>query len=206
MPALEAQLNRFLAANTLPIGVSVDSVHCHANWARSLGGVSFPLAADFHPKGAVAESYGLYLAEKGITDRATVIIDASGVVRYVASVTPAGQRDIGRLAERCEAIDAAYDGELSPAPAPSGLAEGSELYVKSACGFSAAVLMVRTNLHLEDQLPLKNVSDDPAAAERLRELTGSTQVPALITGEEFMHESGEIIAELVEQVTGFTGS
>ena len=68
MPALDALLDRFIGANTLPIGVSVDSVHCHANWGQSLGGVSFPLAADFHPKGAVADSFGLYLDKAGITD------------------------------------------------------------------------------------------------------------------------------------------
>ena len=35
-------------------GVSIDSVHSHANWGRELGGVSFPLLSDFEPKGAVA--------------------------------------------------------------------------------------------------------------------------------------------------------
>ena len=77
MPALEALLNRFEAANTQPLGISVDSIFCHANWAGSIGGITFPLLADFHPKGAVADSYGLYLDPLGITDRATVIVDSS---------------------------------------------------------------------------------------------------------------------------------
>ena len=41
-------LPRFRAAHTQVLGVSVDSVFCHANWAASMGGVSFPLLADFH--------------------------------------------------------------------------------------------------------------------------------------------------------------
>ena len=66
-----------------------------------MGGVSLPLLADFHPKGAVAQAYGLYLPEKGITDRATVIIDADGTIRHISSVTPAGQRDMQALLGEC---------------------------------------------------------------------------------------------------------
>jgi Peroxiredoxin len=41
----------------------------------------------------MAKKYGVYLEDKGITDRATVIIDKQGVVRYANSVTPAGERN-----------------------------------------------------------------------------------------------------------------
>jgi alkyl hydroperoxide reductase subunit AhpC len=55
---------------------------------------------DFHPKGDMAKKYGVYLDDKGITDRATVIIDKQGVVRYAKPVTPAGgtesQGSLGR--------------------------------------------------------------------------------------------------------------
>ena len=46
-------------------------------------GLTFPVLADFHPKGKVAESFGLYLADKGISARATVVVDKQGIVRYV---------------------------------------------------------------------------------------------------------------------------
>ena len=65
---MEAMLDRFRAAHTQVLGVSVDSVYSHAAWAASLGGVSFPLLADFHPKGALASELGLYLDGAGITD------------------------------------------------------------------------------------------------------------------------------------------
>ena len=93
---MEAQLARFQAAHTQVLGVSVDSVYCHANWARDLGGVSFPLLADFSPKGALAAACGVYLEKAGITDRATVIIDSGGVVRHASSVGPSGQRDVAQ--------------------------------------------------------------------------------------------------------------
>ena len=41
----------------------------------------------------MAKKYGVFLEDKGITDRATVIIDKQGIVRYANSVTPAGQRN-----------------------------------------------------------------------------------------------------------------
>ncbi len=77
---MERLLARFRSAHTQVLGVSVDSVFCHANWGQSLGGISFPLLADFHPKGAMATGYGLFLSDNGITDRATVVIDLSGTL------------------------------------------------------------------------------------------------------------------------------
>jgi len=86
------------------LGVSVDSRFSHDNWAKSLGGVSFPLLQDFHPKGAIAEKYGAFLADKGITDRATVIVDKAGVVRYAVSVGPAGERNPKDLLAECQKV------------------------------------------------------------------------------------------------------
>lgn len=202
MPALEALLERFSKAKTQPLGISVDSVYSHANWAKSLGGVSFPLLADFHPKGATAEKYGLYLADKGITDRATVIIDARGVVCHVSSVTPAGKRDVAELAALCEGVARQYEGELSPAEAPPGLEPDATLYVKNACSFSKSVLLARDNLHLESRLKVRNITDERAALEELRKASGKEQVPCLVVGGKPMLESGEITKHLVSRTTG----
>jgi mycoredoxin-dependent peroxiredoxin len=64
------------------LGISVDSVWTHAAFAKSLG-LSYPLLADFHPKGAVAKSYGMYLDDKGMTKRGTVVIDRNGKVVWI---------------------------------------------------------------------------------------------------------------------------
>ena len=74
------------------LGLSIDSRHCHAAWAKSLGGVDYPLLADFHPKGAVAQAYGVYLDGPGIGDRATVLIGKDGKVLWSESVGPPGER------------------------------------------------------------------------------------------------------------------
>ena len=87
------------------MGVSIDSRFSHDNWAKSCGGISFPLLQDFHPKGDMAKKYGVYLDDKGITDRATVIIDKQGVVRYAKSVTPAGERNPKELLAEAQKVN-----------------------------------------------------------------------------------------------------
>ena len=183
------------------LGISVDSVYCHANWARDLGGISFPLLADFEPKGAAAAKYGLYLDGPGIDDRATVIVDASGVVRHASSVTPSGRRDIAALAALCEEMDGRHDGKLAEIPAPAGLPADAVLYVKGRCGFSRATLVVRDNLHLQDRLTVKNVTNDAAANSELAALAGKDQAPCLVTGGKPLHESADIISYMVRAST-----
>jgi peroxiredoxin len=77
-------------ADAQVIGVSVDSVWTHQAFAKQLG-IAYPLVADFHPKGAAAEKFGLYNADKGMTKRATVIVDKAGKVAFVQ--VHDGQRD-----------------------------------------------------------------------------------------------------------------
>lgn len=202
MPALEARLEAFGAAHTQVLGVSIDSVHSHANWAaKDLGGISFPLLADFHPKGAVADSYGLYLADKGITDWATVLIDAGGKVVWAASVGPGGERDIDELLGQAQKLDAAYAPKLPDLAKPTGVPAGTELFVKSACGFSRTALLARLNLHLDAAIPVHNITETPAEGQRLESLTGKRQVPCLVENGEPLLESADIVKKLVAQAT-----
>ena len=55
---------------------------------------------------AVADKYGLYLSDNGITDRATVIIDKKGVVKFVQSVGTAGLRKAEDLLAECKKVNA----------------------------------------------------------------------------------------------------
>jgi peroxiredoxin len=59
----------------------VDSVCSHKSFADKLG-IQYPLLADFQPRGSVAEKFGMYLADKGITGRAIAIIDKTGKVAW----------------------------------------------------------------------------------------------------------------------------
>ena len=63
------------------LGVSVDSVWSHKAFTEKMG-IKYSLLADFHPKGAMSEKYGVYLGEKGITGRAIFIVDKAGKVAW----------------------------------------------------------------------------------------------------------------------------
>ena len=63
------------------LGVSVDSVWSHKAFADKMG-IKYSLLADFHPKGAMSEKYGVYLADKGITGRSIVIVNKAGKVAW----------------------------------------------------------------------------------------------------------------------------
>jgi peroxiredoxin len=76
----------------------VDSVYCHQAFADELGGIDFPLLADFHPKGAMTQAYGLWREERGYSRRAIVVIDREGIVRH-SQVIERGAPDVEALLE-----------------------------------------------------------------------------------------------------------
>jgi peroxiredoxin len=63
------------------LGISVDGVWCHEAFAKDRR-LHFPLLADFEPKGAVAEKYGAYRKEEGISERALFVIDKNGLIAW----------------------------------------------------------------------------------------------------------------------------
>jgi peroxiredoxin len=70
------------------LGISVDGIWCHLAFAKDRN-LHFPLLADFEPKGAVAQAYGVYRDGDGTSERALYVIDADGVVRW-SYVSPVG--------------------------------------------------------------------------------------------------------------------
>jgi peroxiredoxin len=63
------------------VGISVDGAFCHRAFQEHLG-VSFPLLADFHPKGEVAKRYGVWSEEHGVAGRALVVVAPDGKVSW----------------------------------------------------------------------------------------------------------------------------
>lgn len=60
----------------------MDHVPCLKAWAKSLGGISFPLLSDFSPFAAVSRKYGVKRKE-GYSERAIFVIDGKGIIRYI---------------------------------------------------------------------------------------------------------------------------
>ena len=79
------------------LGVSVDSGWSHKAYAEKMG-ITYPLLADFHPKGAMSEKFGVYLPEKGISGRAIFIVDKNGKVAWAKSYDIPTVPDINEVA------------------------------------------------------------------------------------------------------------
>jgi peroxiredoxin len=77
----ERSLAELEAAEVRLYGVSVDSAWCHRAFRQHLG-VTMPLLADFHPKGQVARSYGVYAEDHGVASRALVMVGPDGTVEW----------------------------------------------------------------------------------------------------------------------------
>jgi peroxiredoxin len=84
------------------VGISVDSRYAQQAFAEAKG-IAFPLLADFHPKGAVAEQYGV-MRDDGVAERALFIVDSDGVVRYSYVSEPRKNPGADGLLEALEAM------------------------------------------------------------------------------------------------------
>lgn len=82
MSSYEADKERFEGFDAQVLGISIDSVPCHAAFAKSLGGLSYDLLSDFHPKGEVAKSYGTWQEDLGFSGRVLFIVDKEGKIVY----------------------------------------------------------------------------------------------------------------------------
>ena len=74
-------LTELAAEGATLYGISVDSAFAHKAFRERLG-ITFPLLADFNPKGEVARRYGVFREADGISERALVLIDEQGIVRW----------------------------------------------------------------------------------------------------------------------------
>lgn len=79
--AYQDRLSEMRDAGAELFGISVDSAFSHKAFQDRLG-VSIPLLSDFHPKGEVARSYGVYIDARGHSQRALVLIDPQGSVEW----------------------------------------------------------------------------------------------------------------------------
>ena len=64
------------------MGISCDHVASHRAWATALGGLPYPELSDWEPKGQVSRAYELWNPERGASQRAVIIVDKEGIIRY----------------------------------------------------------------------------------------------------------------------------
>ncbi len=77
LPEFSAMKTDFLALETTILGVNRDSAWTHKAWAKEYG-IEVPLLADMTL--TAAKAYGVALEERGMSKRATFLIDKAGTV------------------------------------------------------------------------------------------------------------------------------
>ena len=98
---LRDNLSMFETSGAELLAVSVDSKFVQAKFAEQEG-YKFSVLADFWPHGAVAQSYGVFLEDKGIATRATFVIDSEG---FVVAKMLNGPGEARSLAEYKKALE-----------------------------------------------------------------------------------------------------
>ena len=88
------------------LGVSVDSTWSHKAYADKMG-IKYSLLADFHPRGAMSEKYGVYLADRGITGRAIAIVNKAGKVAWFKNYDIPVVPDLNEVASALQQVKAA---------------------------------------------------------------------------------------------------
>ena len=76
------KVKEFEEKSTQVLGLSIDSAAVQKTFSTALGGLPYPLLADFHPKGEVAELYDVWNPDKGTSLRAVAIVDKQGILRF----------------------------------------------------------------------------------------------------------------------------
>ncbi len=82
MRSLEENIETFDSLNTVPVGISVDSVPSKKAWAESLNIEKVRLLSDFWPHGYVAHIYRIFRGKDGFSERANIILDEQGKTTF----------------------------------------------------------------------------------------------------------------------------
>jgi peroxiredoxin len=97
MQDLEKHKADFDRLGAVALGLSVDSVPCKRAWAEAIGVQQTSLLADFWPHGGVAQAYGIFREKPGSSERAVLVLDREGVVRFKKIYPIKEVPDIGEI-------------------------------------------------------------------------------------------------------------
>ena len=127
--AFSRAFDDFAALDCDLLGMSVDSLHSHFAWVRSIMDrfgvrVPFPIAED--PSMAIARAFGMLPPGAGdsSTVRATFVIDPEGVVRAITCLPMSVGRSVAEILRLVRALQTAHAGDVL---APEGWRPGDPL-------------------------------------------------------------------------------
>src|SRR2546422_8969714 len=82
MPMYEEDITYVDLLDAQVLVISVYNVPCNEAWAKSMGGLSYPLLSDFFPHGMVAFKYNS-LRDGGVSERSIFVVDKQGNIAYI---------------------------------------------------------------------------------------------------------------------------
>jgi peroxiredoxin len=100
MQAYQLGLDKFETSETQVFGVSTDNSPSQRKFAEELK-VAFPMLSDFATR-SVSKEYGILIADRGIANRATFVIDLDGKIQHIEEGSDA--IDISGAANACSRI------------------------------------------------------------------------------------------------------
>lgn len=75
---LELNQEKLEEAGAKAVAINVDQPNAKNAWADAIGVKKTPLLSDYWPHGGVAQKYGIFKEEKGVSGRAVYIVDEEG--------------------------------------------------------------------------------------------------------------------------------
>ena len=82
MTGYQAGIQKFKDMGFEVIGISTDNVPSLSYWADNVIKPDFPFGSDFTNR-KVAEAYGTLMKDRGISNRATFVIDIDGKITHI---------------------------------------------------------------------------------------------------------------------------
>ena len=83
MKTLDENKKNFDKVNTVAVGISVDPSPSKKAWAKDLGIKNTRLLSNFWPHGEVAQLYGVFRDDDGISERANIVINEYQKISFV---------------------------------------------------------------------------------------------------------------------------
>jgi peroxiredoxin len=81
-PGYNISLDLFKKHDTVLLGITTDNIPTLHAWTTQMGGLDFQALSDFWPHGKAASRYGI-LRSDGTSERALIVIDRQGTIRYI---------------------------------------------------------------------------------------------------------------------------
>ncbi len=103
------RIDEFANDDVQVLTVSIDSSFVHKIFSQR-DELNYPLLADFWPHGAVAQAYGVFNSDAGVSNRGTFLIDRDGIIRFSEAKEIGVGRDPQRWLDEIAALSAGVSG------------------------------------------------------------------------------------------------